>query len=110
MVREEAYSKLFKFDKQWRFFLVYSLMIKCSSFSRKLQIDLNPHPPPSTHTHTQLQFSSKEYIEKNMASCPIFTFETTKNIKGTKAHIAEEPNVYLFENNYVISLFRQLLK
>ena len=33
MLRDEAPGKLFKFRKQWGFFLVYSLMIKYISFS-----------------------------------------------------------------------------
>ena len=67
------------------FFLVYSLMIKWSSFSLKLQNAPQPHP---------LQFSSKEYIQ-NMASCITFTFETTKNISVQMYTFAEGHNVYL---------------
>ena len=51
MVTEKTSSKLFKFHRQWRFFLVYSLMIKCRTFSQKLQ-NFPLSPPPDIHTHT----------------------------------------------------------
>lgn len=42
MMREEAPGKLFKFNKQPKFFLSDSLMIKYRSFSLKLQNDPSP--------------------------------------------------------------------
>ena len=75
IMRKEESGKLFKLHMQRGFFLVYSLMIKCSSFSPKL---LNDFP---------LQFSSEEYVEKHMASFPIFTFETTIRIGCANVHI-----------------------
>ena len=41
-----------------------------------------------------LQVSSEEYVEENMASFPMFKFETRKNISCTEI-FAEEPNLYL---------------
>ena len=52
-----------------------------------------------------LQFSSQEYVKENMASCPIFTFETKKDIHRRTLNILE-----YFENSYAISFSRQLLK
>ena len=52
-------------------------MIKRNRFSQKLQNDPLP----------RLQFRSEEYVKENMALCPIFTFETTKNISCAKVHI-----------------------
>ena len=52
-----------------------------------------------------LQFNSQEYDKENMASCPIFTFETTKNVHRRTLNIIE-----YFENSYAISFSRQLLK
>ena len=54
MMREEAPGKLFKFNKQSRFFLSYSLMIKYRVFRRNCKMI-----PP-------LQVSLEEYVEENM--------------------------------------------